>query len=195
MATLTFYHGVMGCSKSANALMTRYEHEANGRNVWLIKPAIDTRDNTIFGGKVQAIVKSRVGISATADIVKVDEHIKLPAGVDIVICDEAQFLQQMQVDELMYIAKTLDIPVICYGLRTDFRSKFFPGSQRLFEIADRLIELEKDCACGHKAVVSAKFLNGKLVTEGAQIDIGGDEKYKAMCYKCWKNLQRGNIDD
>ena len=195
MAQLTFYYGVMGCSKSANALMTRYEHVANGRNVWLIKPAIDTRDDVLLADKVQTIIKSRVGISAFADVISIDGHIAVPAGTDIIICDEAQFLQPKQVDELNEISKDLNIPVICYGLRTDFRTKFFPGSHRLFEIADRLIELEKDCACGSKATISAKFLGGKLVTEGEQIDIGGDEKYKAICHKCWKNLQRGNIID
>ena len=189
MATLTFYYGVMGCSKSANALMTRYEHVANGRNVWLIKPAIDTRDDILLADKVQTIIKSRVGISAFADIIPVEDHIDMPAGTDVIICDEAQFLSPKQVDELNEISKDLNIPVICYGLRTDFRTKFFPGSQRLFEIADRLIELEKDCACGTKATISAKFLCGKLVTEGEQIDIGGDEKYKAICYSCWEKYK------
>jgi thymidine kinase len=195
MAELTFYYGVMGCAKSANALMTRFDYLSSNRNVWLIKPAIDTRDDIKLTDKVQTIIKSRVGISAVADVVTVNDHIKVQAGTDVIICDEAQFLQPWQVDELNEIAKELDIPVICYGLRTDFRTKFFPGSQRLFEIADRLIELEKDCACGRKATISARFVDGKLVTDGEQIDIGGDEKYKALCYNCYKKLKRGNTND
>ena len=107
----------------------------------------------------------------------------------IIICDEAQFLQSWQVDELNEIAKDFDIPVLCYGLRTDFRTRAFTGSQRLFEIADRLIELETFCECGKKAVLTAKFNNGKLVLSGNQIDIGGNEKYKAMCYRCWRNFK------
>jgi thymidine kinase len=189
MATLTFYYGVMGCSKSANALMTRYEQMSNGRKVWLIKPAIDTRDNIVIDGKSQALVKSRVGISAPAEFIYAKDHIQMPVSTDIIICDEAQFLQPKQVDELNEIAKDLNIPVMCYGLRTDFMTHFFPGSKRLFEIADRLVELETDCKCGKKAVISAKFLGGKLVTEGEQIDIGGDEKYKAMCYSCWEKYK------
>lgn len=196
MADLTFYYGPMGCSKSANALMTRWDWLSCNRNVWLIKPAVDTRDNiTTEDGKVQAIVKSRIGISATADVIGEDEHIKIPSPIHCIICDEAQFLQPWQVDELNIIAKEQNISVICYGLRTDFKTNLFPGSKRLFEIADRVIELEKECTCGNKATISAKFVNGKLVTEGDQIDIGGDEKYKAMCYTCWKKLKRGNTND
>ena len=127
-----------------------------------------------------------------ADVIGVEDHIKVPACTDVIICDEAQFLQPWQVDELNEITKELHIPVICYGLRTDFRTKFFPGSQRLFEVADRFIELEKDCTCGNKATISAKFINGALVTKGEQIDIGGDEKYKALCYNCYKQLKLKN---
>lgn len=195
MAELTFNYGVMGCAKSANALMTRWDYLSCNRNVWLIKPSIDTRDNIITDGKTQTIIKSRVGISAVADVVKPDEHITVPEDIHAIICDEAQFLQPWQVDELYEIAKEHNIPVICYGLRTDFRTKLFPGSQRLFELADRLTELEKECGCGNKAAISARFVDGKLVTEGEQIEIGGDEKYKALCYNCWKKLKRGNTND
>lgn len=190
MAELTFYYGPMGCSKTANALMIRYQHEEQGRNVWLIKPAIDTRDDiTTKAGFKKTVVRSRVGISAQAEAVKEFEHINIPTGTDLVICDEAQFLQPWQVDELVNIAKELNIPVICYGLRTDFKTYFFPGSKRLFEIADRIIELETFCSCGAKATISAKFIDGHLITEGEQIDIGGDEKYKAICYTCWNKLR------
>jgi thymidine kinase len=190
MADLTFYYGSMGCSKTANALMARHNILSNGQKVWLIKPAVDTRDDKLLAdGQKRYIVRSRVGIEAEAQPIYPDDHIAISSPIQCIICDEAQFLQPWQVDELNNIAKDFNIPVMCYGLKTDFRTKFFPGSERLFEIADRLIELETFCECGNKATISAKFVNGKLITEGEQIDIGGDEKYKAMCYKCWKKLQ------
>jgi thymidine kinase len=190
MADLTFYCGTMGCSKTANALMARYTALAMMQKVWLIKPAVDTRDDKVSeNGDRIPIIKSRVGIEAEAQLIYQNDHVVPPSDIDLIICDEAQFLQSWQVDELNEIAKDLDIPVFCYGLRTDFMTRAFTGSQRLFEIADRFIELETWCECKKKAVVNAKFSDGKLVTTGKQIDIGGDEKYKAMCYHCWRKLK------
>lgn len=190
MADLTFYYGPMGCSKTANALMARYNALANSQHVWLIKPAVDTRDDKVLkDGSRIPIVRSRVGIEAEAQPIYANDHIAPPPNTQFIICDEAQFLKPFQVDELNDIAKDLDIPVLCYGLRTDFRTKFFQGSERLFEIADRLIELETFCECGKKAVLTAKFIDGEIITSGNQIDIGGDEKYKAMCYTCWRNAK------
>jgi thymidine kinase len=197
MAELIFYYGPMGCSKTANALMARHNALKNNQHVWLIKPAIDTRDNKMLAnGIVRSIVRSRVGIEAEAQSIGVNEHISPPNPTHLIICDEAQFLQPWQVDELNRYAKDFDIPVMCYGLRTDFKTNCFPGSRRLFEIADRLVELETFCECGKKAVLTAKFSNGELVTAGRQVDIGGDEKYKAMCYSCWSSLkQRKEINN
>ncbi len=187
MAKLVFYHGAMGCSKTANALMARFQHIENNRKVWLIKPAIDTRDDVKIDDKiVRRLVRSRVGIEAWADVVGPNDYISPPEGTDLIICDEAQFLTTAQVDELKVISESTDISVLCFGLRTDFRSKMFDGSKRLFELADSLIELDTVCTCGNKAIISAKLINGKAVTTGNQIDIGGNEKYKAMCYSCWK---------
>ena len=135
------------------------------------------------------VIRSRIGIEAEAQPIYQNDHIYCPPHADLVICDEAQFLQSWQVDELNELAKDWDIPVLCYGLRTDFRTQAFTGSQRLLEIADRLIELETFCECGRKAVLTAKFIDGKLITQGNQIDIGGDDKYKAMCYRCWRNFK------
>ena len=190
MAELTFYYGVMGCSKTANALMSRWEALQKGWDVWLIKPAIDTRDDEADNnGNLRPMIKSRVGLCAPAKAIKAFEHIIAPAGTKLVICDEAQFLQPWQVDELNSIAKDQGITVLCFGLRTDFKTNFFPGSCRLFEIADRLIELETFCDCGEKAIITAKLKDGKLVVEGDQIELGSDNRYKPMCYKCWKKLQ------
>ena len=188
MADLVFYYGAMGCSKTANALMTRFQYMDKGLKVWLIKPAVDNRDGA-------DIIGSRVGISAKADAVidSNDDIIDLlpidEVPINLIICDEAQFLTEEQVEQLKYIAESYEIPVYCYGLRTDFRTRLFPGSKRLFELASKTVELESICECGNPAIINARFnKDGKIMSRGAQIDIGGDEKYKALCYACWKKL-------
>ena len=197
MADLVFYYGAMGCSKTANALMTRFQYLNKGLKVWLIKPDIDTRDDARSpDGTRITLIKSRVGIQAVSDVIKqtesfyqvFKEHTCKEGSTNLIIVDEAQFLTENQVDELKDIAETLNIPVYCYGLRTDFKTKLFTGSKRLFEICSKAVELESVCECGKQAIINAKFNNGKLVTRGAQVDIGGDEKYKALCYSCWKKL-------
>ena len=194
MANLVFYYGAMGCSKTANALMTRFQYIDKGLKVWLIKPELDTRDDIHHeDGTITSLVKSRVGISGEATVIKSDQDIIPPSGTDLIICDEAQFLSEFQVDELKAITEVWDIPVYCYGLRTDFRTKLFPGSKRLFELASNVIQLESICSCGKPAIINARFNSkGKIVTAGSQIEIGGDERYKALCYSCWKNLSGGN---
>ena len=194
MANLIFYYGAMGCSKTANALMTRFQYIDKGLKVWLIKPEIDTRDDIHHeDGSITALVKSRVGISGEAVVIKSDAQIVPPANTDLIICDEAQFLTETQVDELKAITETYDIPVYCYGLRTDFRTKLFPGSKRLFELSSNVVQLESICSCGKPAIINARFNSkGKIVTAGSQIEIGGDERYKALCYSCWKKLAGGN---
>lgn len=181
MAKLYFKYGTMGSSKSAQALITKFNYEERGMNVLLIKPSTDTRDG-------KATVKSRIGLSQEADIVSPDDNIitlvKAKKGIDVIICDECQFLTPSQVEELRYIVDNLNIPVLCFGLRTDFRTHLFPGSLRLFEIADSLTEIKTICRCGHKATVNARIINGRIVTEGEQVVLGGNECYEAMCYKC-----------
>ena len=193
MAKLYFYYGPMGCSKTANALMTRFNYLEKGRNIWLIKPSVDIRDG-------EDIIKSRIGISATAYIVKPEDNIldllnKVNdrfcvygevTDPDVVIADEAQFFTTEQIDQLRDIATYRNIPVMCYGLRTDFQTKLFPGSQRLMELADEISELKSICQCGTKAIVNARFENGKIITAGDQVDIGGDEKYEALCWSCYQ---------
>lgn len=196
MANLVFNYGAMGCSKTANALMTRFQYADKGLNVWLIKPEIDTRDDIRHkDGTVTALVKSRVGISGEATVIKSDAQIIPPDGIDLIICDEAQFLSENQVDNLKAIAETLDIPVYCYGLRTDFRTKLFPGAKRLFELASRTIELESICSCGNPAIINARFNSkGEIVTRGSVVELGGDDRYKALCYSCWKRLSENSIN-
>lgn len=186
IAKLYFRYGTMGSSKSANALMTRFNYLERGYRVLLMKPAVDVREG-------KGVVRSRIGLEAPAALLAADDfvrrHFDDPAP-QCIILDEAQFATEKQVEELRDIADTEDIPVFCYGLRTDFRTRLFPGSRRLFELADSVYELKSVCDCGRKAIVNARFENGKVVSEGAQILIGGNERYRGLCYRCWKK-ERG----
>ncbi len=184
MAKLYFKYGAMGSSKTANALITKFNYEERGMKVWLIKPSIDVRDGV-------DTVKSRIGLSAKADIMTPDknlyEEFKKRPECHVIIADECQFFTPEQIDDLRKIVDELDIPVLCYGLRTDFLTKLFPGSLRLFEVADSVTEIKTICGCGKKAIVNARIDgDGKIVTEGGQILIGGNDSYVAMCHSCWK---------
>ena len=184
MAKLYFKYGAMGSSKTANALITKFNYEERGMKVWLIKPSIDVRDGV-------DTVKSRIGLSAKADIMTPDknlyEEFKKRPECHVIIADECQFFTPEQIDDLRKIVDELDIPVLCYGLRTDFLTKLFPGSLRLFEVADSVTEIKTICGCGKKAIVNARIDGeGKIVTEGGQILIGGNDSYVAMCHHCWK---------
>ena len=184
MAKLYFKYGAMGSSKSAQALITKFNYEELGMKVWLIKPSTDTRDGA-------DIVKSRIGLEARAQIITPEMNIKEEyknAGIyDVIIADEAQFFTPLQIDELRALVDEEDLPVLCFGLRTDFLTHFFPGAQRLMELSDSLTEIKTVCACGRKATVNARIdENGKIITEGAQVLLGGNDSYIAMCHKCWK---------
>jgi thymidine kinase len=141
------------------------------------------------GKVVKTLVKSRIGIEAWADALPNTGHIVPPEGTTAIICDEAQFLTAAQVEELKMLADEKNIQVLCYGLRTDFRSHLFEGSKRLFELASVVKNIPVICDCGNFAVINARIVNGEITVEGDQIDIGGDEKYRAFCYACWKRFQ------
>ena len=207
MSKLYFKFGAMGSSKTANALMTRFNYLEKNHSVWLIKPQTDTRDDYVDeSGNIVTVVKSRIGLEAPANIVKENDDITVlfktakadivvtddvvkTEKIDVIICDECQFFTEDQIDQLKYIAENENVPVICFGLRSDFRTKLFPGSKRLFEIADSITEVKSICECGKKAIVNARFDgNGNIVTDGAQVEIGGNEKYKSMCWSCWQKL-------
>ena len=191
MAELIFYNGPMGSSKTAHALMTNFQYKERDKKVWLIKPAIDTREDMVYnnGKAIKTLVRSRVGINAWADAISTTDSLNPLEKVDAIICDEAQFLTAKQVEELKMLADKEDIQVLCYGLRTDFRSHLFEGSKRLFELASVIKDIPVICDCGNFAVINAKIVNGSITTEGEQVDIGGDEKYRAFCYACWKKYQ------
>lgn len=184
MAKLYFKYGAMGSSKTANALITKFNYEERGMKVWLIKPAIDDRD----GAKV---IRSRIGLSANADVMSSDKNVyeeyKKHRDCHVIIADECQFFTSAQIDDLRRIVDELDIPVLCYGLRTDFLTNLFEGSLRLFAVADSVNEIKTICTCGKKAIVNARIDEmGKIVTEGGQILLGGNDSYVAMCHSCWK---------
>jgi len=186
MAKLYFKYGAMGSSKTAQALITKYNYEENGLKVWLLKPSADTRDG-------QDILRSRIGLEAKVEVAPPDCDIctrfrqTRKGCCDIIIVDECQFLTPEQIDQLRAIVNDFDIPVICFGLRTDFQTKLFPGSRRLMEVADTFDEIKTICDCGNKAIVNARIdCSGYIVTEGAQVVLGGNDSYIAMCHRCYE---------
>ena len=188
MAKLYFKYGAMGSSKSAQALITKFNYEELGMSVWLIKPSVDTRDGA-------GTVKSRIGLRAEARVITPEDDIvaeyRKAGRHDVIIADEAQFFTPVQIDQLRELVDTDDLPVLCFGLRTDFLTHFFPGAQRLMELADSLTEIKTVCACGRKATVNARIdENGRIVTQGDQLLLGGNDRYIAMCHQCWKRRIR-----
>ena len=184
MAKLYFKYGAMGSSKTAQALITKFNYEERGMKVWLIKPAIDTRDGV-------GVIRSRIGLAADAQVMSSDADIRreFEAHKDchVIIADECQFFTEAQIDQLRAIVDELDLPVLCFGLRTDFMTRLFPGSRRLFEVADSITEIKTICTCGKKAIVNARIdERGRVVTTGGQILLGGNDSYVAMCHACWK---------
>ncbi len=187
MAKLYFKYGAMGSSKTAQALITKYNYEENNLNVWLIKPSADVRDGA-------DILKSRIGLSSPVDVIAPQTDIyrlfvdTKKDACHVIIVDECQFLTPEQIDQLRYIVNDFNIPVMCFGLRTDFQTKLFPGSRRLMEIADAIQEIKTICDCGAKATVNARIDgNGHIITQGAQVVLGGNDSYIAMCHKCYVN--------
>lgn len=193
MAKLRFISGVMGSSKSLRLLVTAHDLDEKDIPILVIKPSIDTRDGT-------DVVKSRVGlerecvsVDSTLNIFNVVNDmlhmmmVRMERPIEWILVDECQFLTEEQVDQLSDIVDYLNIEVICYGLKTDFRSKLFPASKRLLEISDSHEELKTLCDCGKKASINARVRpDGSVITDGNQILVGGDDVYKAMCRKCWK---------
>lgn len=195
MAKLYFKYGAMGSSKSAQALITKFNYEELGMSVWLIKPSIDDRDGA-------NIVRSRIGLEAVAEVITPEQSIlaayQKAGRHDVIIADESQFFTPAQIDELRDMVDDENIPILCFGLRTDFLTHCFPGSQRLLELADSITEIKTVCACGKKATVNARIdAKGNIVTQGSQVFLGGNDSYVAMCHRCWKDkiAQQQGYDD
>ena len=186
MAKLYFRYGVMGSSKSANALMVRYNYEERGQRALMVKPMIDQREG-------KAIVNSRIGLTYPCIWFEELEQMAVPElqTWQCVIVDEAQFLTKAQVDYLVRIVDEFGVPVICYGLRADFRGDLFPGSQALLACADIIEEVKTICWCGRKATCNARFdETGKVLKEGDQVVLGSNDCYIGLCRKHWKE---GNL--
>ena len=186
MAKLYFKYGAMGSSKTAQALITKYNYEENDMKVWLIKPSADTRDGV-------QILRSRIGLAAAVEVMAPEMNVyeifrnTRMGNCDVVIVDECQFMTEEQIDQLRAIVNECSVPVICFGLRTDFQTRLFPGSRRLMELADCIEEIKTMCDCGAKATVNARISDGYIVTEGAQVVLGGNDSYIAMCHRCYVN--------
>ena len=185
MAKLYFKYGAMGSSKTAQALITKYNYEENDLQVWLIKPSADVRDG-------QQILRSRIGLEAEVEVIPPSMDVwerfrdTRLGRCDVIIVDECQFLTEQQIDQLRAIVNENNIPVLCFGLRTDFQTRLFPGSRRLMEIADTIQEIKTICDCGAKATVNARIdSQGHIITQGEQVVLGGNDSYIAMCHKCY----------
>ncbi len=193
MAKLYFRYGAMNSGKSTAVLQVAYNYEERDMHVLLIKPAIDTKGNDQI---VSRLGKSRkVDILATPDINIADavaQWNKDVEKVDCIIADEAQFFTSQQVDQLMQIVVEQNIPVICYGICTDFQTKLFTGSTRLFELAHTLEELKTICRCGKKALFNGRKVNGAFIFEGSQVAIDGQDsvEYESLCASCYAQQKR-----
>ena len=194
MAKLYFYYGVMGSSKTAQALMCNYNYESKGLHPLLTKADYDTRDGL-------KTIKARIGLEkaciTVSDLINVFENADIGGRAefeessgypypDVIIIDEAQFMSPREVDFMSDLVDDLDIPVICYGLKTDFKGELFPGSERLLEIADKIIEVKTTCWCGRKAIFNARYHGDQIIRDGEQLQLGGDNMYVALCRKHFK---------
>lgn len=187
---LYFKYGTMGSAKTAMLLTTAYNFEERGMAYLCFKPVVDTRDK-------KNVIRSRIGIERECGWIYADtdlyEMVREKAERNLphpewILVDEAQFLLPEQVDQLARLVDDYGINVICYGLRTDFRTRLFEGSRRLFEIADSIDEIKSTCSCGRKTIVNARIDGrGEIITEGEVVEIGGNDRYMSVCRKCWRN--------
>lgn len=200
MSKLFYYYGSMASAKTLRLLSTAYNFEEKGVQIMVLKPALDTREG-------EGIIRSRAGLERKC--IMIDKDVNLYKAIKAyknvldaqleslkwVIIDECQFLTEEQVDQLSDVVDFLNISVMCFGLRTDFQSRLFPGSKRLFEIADDIEEIKSTCECGeNKTSINARFdENGEIIIEGSQVEIGGNERYRAICRRCWKNKVRDKL--
>jgi thymidine kinase len=191
MAKLYFRYGTVGSAKTLNLLAVAHSYSQQEKRVIVMKPALDNR----FG---YGVVRSRAGLERDADILLEPATVLNQAdfaGVACVLVDEAQFLSRNVVDQLRALAIDIDVPVICYGLRSDFRTALFEGAQRLFELADEITEIKTTCFfCNRRALFNLKLLNGKPTTDGPSIELGADEKYLPACAACYRESFKDKED-
>lgn len=189
MAKLYFRYGAMNCGKTALLLQAAYNYESRNMKVLVLKPSVDTK-----GG--DSIV-SRIGLERKVDhLIEPTENIynylKNIKNISCIFIDEAQFLKRKQVDDLLRIVIDKEIPVICYGLRTDFNTNGFEGSTRLLEIAHSIEEMKTICECGAKATFNVRMVSGKFVFDGDQVAIDGEQEvtYESLCPKCYYEMKK-----
>ena len=188
---LYFRYGTMGSAKTAMLLTQAYNFEERGMQYICFKPIIDDREN-------DNVIRWRIGserqcewIYPDSDIYEMVKEINANGHKDWILIDEAQFLSPSQVDQLSRIVDDFGSNVVCYGLRTDFQSHVFPGSLRLFELADTIDEIKSTCSCGRKTIINARIdAQGNIVRDGAQVEIGGDDKYVSLCRHCWRSRRQ-----
>lgn len=188
MAKLYFRYSAMNSGKTTSLIQTAFNYEERGMQTVIIKPAIDT--------KAADFVESRLGAREPVDILlaanaSIDEALAVYPDARCILVDEAQFLQPAQVDELFWFAVGSDVPVIAFGLRTDFQTVGFPGASRLLELAHDLQELKTICRCGKKAVLNGRKLNGTFIFEGDQVAIDGEQsiEYESLCASCYAKFK------
>ena len=195
MAKLYFFYGAMNSGKTTRILQCAYNYEEQGMKPIIMKPKIDTKGNEY--------VISRIGSKRKVDfLIETKENIydtivEKYTNVDLIIIDEAQFLSEKQVNQLMDVVIDLDIPVMCYGLRTDFLGNSFEGARRLLDIAHELNEVKTICKCGHKAMFNVRLIDGKVQTEGDSVAIDGEEKitYTVACARCFRLKTHRKFDN
>ena len=194
MAKLYFRYGAMNCGKTTLLLQTQHNYEENNMKAIIVKPSVDTKGGTK--------IVSRIGVEKEVDLLLgKDDNLfeivkKKYKKANCILVDEAQFLTKNQANQCMEIVVNLNIPVICYGLRTDFLTNGFEGSTRLLEIAHTIEEMKTICKCGRKAIYNARFVDGKFTTKGSQVAIDGEKKvtYVSMCAKCYE-IEKNKIDN
>ena len=193
---LYFRYGTMGSAKTAMLLTQAYNFEERGMQYLCMKPIIDDREN-------DNVIRSRIGIERKCSWIYPESDLyemlkemfdKTLVVKDWILIDESQFLSAHQIDQLARIVDDYGVNVVCYGLRTDFQSHMFEGSRRLFELADTIEEIKSTCSCGRKTIINARIDSaGNIVTDGNQVEIGGDDKYVSLCRRCWRNRRIESI--
>jgi len=195
MAKLYFYYSAMNAGKSTTLLQSAHNYEERGMGTLLFTPRIDDRYET-------GVITSRIGLQKTAIAFGADfnfyeqicQRLARPTNIKCILIDEAQFMTKDQVNQLTDVVDQCKIPVLTYGIRTDFQTNLFPGSMHLLAIADELVEIKTICVCGRKAITNLRMnARGETVTEGEQIEIGGNDKYIAMCRQCFKIAHKKSL--
>lgn len=184
MAKLTFYYGVMSSGKTIDLIQTAYKYNSKGENALVLKPKIDTKGDEYIVSRIGLKKKADIVLEKNESILKYNELLKATC----LLVDEAQFLTEEQVYELFMLTKEINLPVICYGLKTDFQGNLFPGSEALFKYADTLEKLKAVCAskgCINNASFNARKVNGEYIFDGPQVLIGADESYDPLCAECY----------